>query len=83
MNTWVVAGRNLQPLAEELHKRDGIDMVAPFGAELHVTRPRQARARCSDCAAKKADGAHSWKRGEPRLEDVFILLMDQSKDNFA
>ena len=34
-------------------------------------------------AAKKADGAHRWTRGEPSLEDVFILLMDQAKDNFA
>ena len=34
-------------------------------------------------AAKKADGAHRWTRGEPRLEDVFILLMDKAKDNFA
>ena len=33
--------------------------------------------------AKKADGAHRWKRGEPSLEDVFILLMDKSKDNYA
>jgi hypothetical protein len=33
--------------------------------------------------AKKADGAHHWTRGEPSLEDVFILLMDKSKDNFA
>ena len=32
--------------------------------------------------AKKADGTHHWKRGEPSLEDVFILLMDQSRDNF-
>ena len=34
-------------------------------------------------AAKKADGAHRWKRGEPSLEDVFILLMDKAKDNYA
>ena len=33
--------------------------------------------------AKKADGAHVWKRGEPSLEDVFIMLMDKSRDNFA
>ena len=33
--------------------------------------------------ARKADGAHRWKRGEPSLEDVFIMLMDKSKDNYA
>ena len=34
-------------------------------------------------AAKKQDGAHHWMRGEPSLEDVFILLMNNAKDNFA
>jgi len=57
--------------------------VAPFGAELHVSG-RDKRALDSAIeAAKKADGAHRWTREEPSLEDVFILLMDKSKDNFA
>ena len=42
-----------------------------------------ARSTTAIAAAKKADGAHRWTRGEPSLEDVFILLMDQAKDNFA
>ena len=33
--------------------------------------------------ARKADGAHRRNRGEPSLEDVFIKLMDKSKDNYA
>jgi ABC-2 type transport system ATP-binding protein len=58
-------------------------MVAPFGAELHVSG-RDSRALDTAVeAAKKANGAHRWTRGEPSLEDVFILLMDQAKDNFA
>jgi ABC-2 type transport system ATP-binding protein len=83
LSTWVVSGRDLQPLAEVLGQRPGIDMVAPFGNELHVSG-RDARALDKAiAAAKKADGAHRWKRGEPSLEDVFILLMDQAKDNYA
>jgi ABC-2 type transport system ATP-binding protein len=83
LSTWVVSGRDLQPLAEDLGQRPGIDMVAPFGNELHVSG-RDARALDKAiAAAKKADGAHRWKRGEPSLEDVFILLMDQAKDNYA
>jgi ABC-2 type transport system ATP-binding protein len=82
LNTWVVSGRDLQPLAEELHKRKGVDMVAPFGAELHVSGRDKRALNAAIAAAKKADGAHRWKRGEPSLEDVFILLMDKSKDNF-
>jgi ABC-2 type transport system ATP-binding protein len=57
--------------------------VAPFGTELHVSgRDRRALDKAIE-AEKKANGAHRWKRGEPSLEDVFILLMDEAKDNFA
>jgi len=83
LSTWIVRGPNLHELVLELQHRKGIDMVAPFGAELHVSG-RDARAL--DAAikeAKKEDGAHRWTRGEPSLEDVFIILMDKTKDNFA
>jgi ABC-2 type transport system ATP-binding protein len=83
LNTWIVTGSDLQPLAEELHRRDGIDMVAPFGNELHVSGRDKSALDKAIAAAKKQDGVHRWKRGEPSLEDVFILLMDQAKDNFA
>jgi ABC-2 type transport system ATP-binding protein len=83
LSTWIVRGPNLHELVLELQHRKGIDMVAPFGAELHVSG-RDAHAL--DAAieeAKKEDGAHRWTRGEPSLEDVFIILMDRTKDNFA
>jgi ABC-2 type transport system ATP-binding protein len=80
LHTWIVTGPNLQPLAEELHKREGVDMVAPFGNELHVSGHNKRVLDATIAAAKKADGAHRWKRGEPSLEDVFILLMNKSKD---
>ena len=83
LSTWIVTGSDLQPLAEELHRRDGIDMVAPFGNELHVSGRDSKALDKAIAAAKKEDGVHRWKRGEPSLEDVFILLMDQAKDNFA
>jgi ABC-2 type transport system ATP-binding protein len=82
LKTWIVTGRDLQPLAETLHQRKGVDMVAPFGAELHVSGRNKRALDAAVAETKKADGAHRWKRGEPSLEDVFILLMDQSKDNF-
>jgi ABC-2 type transport system ATP-binding protein len=82
LKTWIVSGRDLQPLAETLNRREGVDMVAPFGAELHVSGRDKRALDKAIAEAKKADGAHHWKRGEPSLEDVFILLMDQSRDNF-
>jgi ABC-2 type transport system ATP-binding protein len=83
LNTWNVSGPDLHRLAAELQVCDGIDMVAPFGAELHVSGRDKSALDTAIEAAKKADGAHRWTRGEPSLEDVFILLMNHSKDNFA
>jgi ABC-2 type transport system ATP-binding protein len=83
LHTWIVSGRDLQPLADRLHAQDGIDMVAPFGNELHVSGRNEKALDNAIAAARQADGAHRWKRGEPSLEDVFILLMGQAKDNYA
>jgi ABC-2 type transport system ATP-binding protein len=79
LHTWIVSGPDLQPLAEELHQRDGVEMVAPFGNELHVSGQNKRALDATAAAAKKANGTHRWKRGEPSLEDVFILLMNKSK----
>ena len=83
LSTWVVSGPDLQHLAEDLHRRKGVDMVAPFGNELHVSGQDKRALDATIAAAKKVDGAHRWKRGEPGLEDVFILLMSKVKDNYA
>jgi ABC-2 type transport system ATP-binding protein len=83
LSTWVVSGPDLQHLAEDLHRRKGVDMVAPFGNELHVSGQDKRALDAAIAAAKKEDGAHRWKRGEPGLEDVFILLMSKVKDNYA
>jgi ABC-2 type transport system ATP-binding protein len=83
LNTWIVTGPGLQPLSEALHARKGIDMVAPFGNELHVSGHDKRALDAAVAEAKKTDGAHRWKRGEPSLEDVFILLMSKAKDKAA
>jgi ABC-2 type transport system ATP-binding protein len=83
LSTWIVSGGDLHRLGAELQGLDGIDMVAPFGAKLHVSgRDRGALDKAIE-AAKKTDGMHCWTRGEPSLEDVFIGLMNHAKDNFA
>ena len=81
--TWIVSGPKLHDLALELEQRKGIDMVASFGAELHVSGHDKRALDAAIAAAKKEDSAHHWKRGEPSLEDVFILLMGSAKDNYA
>jgi ABC-2 type transport system ATP-binding protein len=83
LSTWIVSGADLHRLVLQLQMCDGVDMVAPFGAELHVSGRDKRALDAAIADAKKADGAHHWKRGEPSLEDVFIMLMDESKDNYA
>ena len=83
LSTWIVSGPDLHGLALELQQRKGIDMVAPFGAELHVSGRDKRALDAAITAVKKEGGAYRWTRGEPSLEDVFILLMDSVKDNFA
>ncbi len=82
LSTWIVTGPDLHDLALHLEHREGVDMVAPFGNELHVSGCDHEKLDAAIAEAKKEDGAHGWRRGEPSLEDVFIQLMDQSRDNF-
>jgi ABC-2 type transport system ATP-binding protein len=83
LSTWIVSGADLHRLVLQLQMVDGVDMVAPFGTELHVSGRDGKALDAAIAKARKADGAHQWKRGEPSLEDVFIMLMDKSKDNYA
>jgi ABC-2 type transport system ATP-binding protein len=83
LSTWVVGGPDLHVLAEKLNGLAGVDMVAPFGSELHVSGRNRKALDQTITTLKKADGAHRWKRGEPGLEDVFILLMNGAKERRA
>jgi ABC-2 type transport system ATP-binding protein len=79
--TYTVSGHNLPALAQQLLGRRGIDMVAPFGASLHVAG-RDAEALESAVAPFKSDPQLQWVPSPPSLEDVFIDLMARSQDNF-
>ena len=81
LTTWTVSGPDLHGLAEKLTGMAGIDMVAPFGASLHVSA-RDAAGLSHALAPFKSDPRLTWKPDEPSLEDVFIDLMSRSRDNF-
>ena len=79
--TWTVTGHDLGRLADALAHRDGVTMVAPFGASLHVSG-RDAAALEAAIAPYRADQGLHWEKSEASLEDVFIELMSRSTDNF-
>lgn len=79
--TWSVAGAALATLATELRERPGIEMVVPFGSALHVSGTDAARLEAGIAPYVGRPGL-SWSRAEPGLEDVFIRLMDEARDNF-
>jgi ABC-2 type transport system ATP-binding protein len=79
--TYTVSGDDLGELQQELAGKRGIDMVAPFGASLHVSG-RDAAALEAAIAPYREQTGLRWERSEPSLEDVFIDLMAKAKDNF-
>ncbi|HEU5272843.1 MAG TPA: ABC transporter ATP-binding protein [Xanthobacteraceae bacterium] len=78
--TYTVSGGDLGRLAEELAHRDGVTMVAPFGASLHVSGRDEAAFEAA-IAPYRANAALHWEKSEASLEDVFIELMGRVRDN--
>jgi ABC-2 type transport system ATP-binding protein len=81
LTTYTVSGENLAPLQSALDQKLGVDMVAPFGTSLHVSG-RDAAKLEEAIKPYRNDKKYKWERSEPSLEDVFIDLMQKSKDNF-
>ena len=61
----------------------GVDMVAPFGAALHVSGRDAGRLEAAIAPLRGERTRTPGRRDEPTLEDVFIDLMSRSKDNAA
>jgi ABC-2 type transport system ATP-binding protein len=79
--TYDVDGEDLQTLLQALEGKPGVDMVAPFGTSLHVSGRNEAKLEAA-IKTYREDPKYRWSRSEPSLEDVFIELMNRSKDNF-
>jgi ABC-2 type transport system ATP-binding protein len=79
--TYTVSGPNLNSLQTALAECAGVDMVAPFGASLHVSG-RDGMALEAAIAPFRKERGLVWERSEPSLEDVFIDLMSKARDNF-
>ncbi len=80
LTTWSVSGPGLPRLAAELRNRPGVQAAVAFGTTLHVTGNDPAALEAAIAPFRTAD--HVWERIPSGLEDVFIHLMGESKDNF-
>lgn len=83
--TWTVSAPSRQRvhrLARELAGLPGVDMVAPFGTVLHVSGLDPAALRRA-VLPFQAEAGLVWREDKPTLEDVFILMMKRTPDNFA
>ena len=81
LTTWSVHGPNLIHLAEQLRPKPGVQQAVAFGNMLHVSGDD---AEALDRAiAPFRTGDYQWEKIPSGLEDVFIHLMEKSKDNFS
>jgi ABC-2 type transport system ATP-binding protein len=77
--TWSVHGPDLIKLAGQLRQKPGVEQAVAFGNMLHVSGDE---AEALDRAiAPFRTGDYQWEKIPSGLEDVFIHLMEKSKDN--
>lgn len=81
LQTWSVSGPNLIQLATQLRGRPGIQQAVAFGSALHVSGEDAAALAVAIEPFRTAE--YEWRQIQAGLEDVFIHLMDQSRDNFS
>lgn len=81
LNTWSVSGPDLLKLATQLRDQPGVQQAVAFGTTLHVSGDDAAALEKAIAPFRTSD--HEWKQIKSGLEDVFIHLMEHSKDNFT
>jgi ABC-2 type transport system ATP-binding protein len=79
LTTWSVSGPNLPDLARQLRDKPGVQQAVAFGNMLHVSGDDPVALE--QAIAQFRDG-YEWTKIRAGLEDVFIHLMETSKDNF-
>ena len=78
--TFEGSGPGIDRLSGEIAARPGVETAAPFGTTLHVSGP--GKAALEKALQPWQREPFHWRETHPTLEDAFIHLMGQSKDNF-
>ncbi|PYJ21035.1 MAG: multidrug ABC transporter ATP-binding protein [Verrucomicrobia bacterium] len=79
LTTWSVSGQDLPGLTEQLRQRPGVEQTVAFGNMLHVSGADAATLE--QAISPFRTNQYQWRQVESGLEDVFIHLMDKSKEN--
>ena len=83
LSTWQLRGTALAALSARLEKTPDVDQVIAFGSALHVSgRNHEAMSLLMQQIAQEPD-APLIEAVDTGLEDVFIHLMNRSRDNFG
>ncbi|MAU43909.1 MAG: multidrug ABC transporter ATP-binding protein [Yangia sp.] len=82
LTTMVVTGEATSEAANKLRGADGVDQIAPFGNTLHVVG-RDGEALRRTVAGVAAETGTQVADAETSLEDVFIQLMGDARDNMS
>jgi ABC-2 type transport system ATP-binding protein len=80
LTTYEISGPRLYRLADQLRGQPGVEQVVAFGNTLHVSG-RSALELHQSLAPARSD-PYRCRGITPSLEDVFISLMDNARDNF-
>jgi ABC-2 type transport system ATP-binding protein len=82
LSTWTVEGPDLHVLMKELTGLPGVEQVVPFGTALHVSGSDAATLGAS-IAPFQGRGDLRWAQNAPGLEDVFVKLSAQAREDAA
>ena len=79
LSTWEVAGPRLVELAERVRASRDVQQAVAFGNVLHVSG--SSAQALEEAIRPYRTEPYQWRRIDSSLEDVFIHLMDQFKDD--
>ena len=79
LTTWSVSGPNLHGLAEELRTHAGVRQAVAFGNRLHVSSEDSTALEAAIAPFRTAP--YEWRRVDSGLEEVFIHLMNKTRDS--